>query len=257
MTPNWTPLDHELDRWSAAGLTLPLWWRDDDVVAPSPALDRLGALAQALGVSVHLAVIPKDATQALAEHISATPQLIPIVPGWAHLSHASPGDKHAEFGAHRPLAALRGDAKAGIARLSDLFGPRLTPVFVPPWNRIAPQIIADLPTLGYTALSTFTPRPAPMSAPGLAQINTHLDPIAWKTGRGLADPDTLIAQLVRQLEDRRLERADNDEPYGILTHHLVHDDAIWHFTEALLTRLITGPTRLWTTHEITQKDTAP
>lgn len=257
MTPDWTPLDQELARWQAAGLTLPLWWRDDDAIAPSPALDRLAEMALVRGLPVHLAVIPKGASQALADQVRATPQLIPMVHGWAHLSHATPGDKKAEFGTHRPLTKMQAEAKSGMARLSDLFGPRLSPVFVPPWNRIAPQMIAALPALGYTALSTFTPRATPLAAPGLAQINTHLDPIAWKVGGGLIAPDTLIAQVVRQLTDRRTGQADNTEPYGILTHHLVHDDAIWAFTDALLARLMAGPTRAWTTAELTQKDTAP
>ena len=113
-----------------------------------------------------------------------------------------------------------------------------------------------MPGLGYNALSTFTPRKTPLAAPGLAQINTHLDPIAWKTGGGLLPPKALVAQLVQHLTDRRLGQTDNFEPYGILTHHLVHDAAIWAFTNALLARLMAGPTRLWTTSELTQKDTA-
>ena len=96
------------------------------------------------------------------------------------------------------------------------------------------------------ALSTFMPRKATLAAPGLTQINTHLDPVAWKSGRGLAEPDRLISQLVQQLKDRRLGFADNAEPYGILTHHLVHDEAVWTFTNDLLNHLIAGPVRLWT-----------
>jgi hypothetical protein len=255
MNPDWQQLDQELDRWHEAGLTLPLWWRDDDAVAPSPALDRLASLAQRLDFPVHLAVIPKDATKALADQVHTNPYLIPVVHGWAHFSHASPDDKKAEFGAHRSLAEMRAEAMQGLACLSDLFGPRLMPVFVPPWNRIAPQLVTELAGLGYLALSTFTPRLARLAAPGLVQVNTHLDPIAWKTGRGLVNPDTLINQIVRQLADRRTGQADNDEPYGILTHHLVHDDAIWGFTETLLTRLIAGPARRWAMSELTQKDT--
>lgn len=254
--PDWTPLVHELARWQAAGLTLPLWWRDDDAIAPGPALDRLTALAGAHGLPVHLAVIPSGATQALADHVHTTPHLIPVVHGWSHLSHAPPGDKKAEFGDHRPLDTMQDEAAQGLARLSKLFSDRLIRMFVPPWNRIAPQMVGELAGLGYHALSTFTPRTAPLAARGLVQVNTHLDPIAWKAGRGLADPDTLITQLVQQLADRRTGRADNDEPYGLLTHHLVHDDAIWGFSDALLTRLMDGPVRRWSISDLhTQKDT--
>ena len=257
MNPDWSPLDLELARWKSAGLCLPLWWRDDDAVDLSPALDRLTALARALEIPVHLAVVPREATQGLADFVRETTHLIPVVHGWAHRNHAPDGDKRAEFSANRPLVEMRGEAAQGLARLSDLFADILGRMFVPPWNRIAPQFEAELAGLGYRALSTFTPRDNPFAAPGLARINTHLDPIDWKANRRLAPPGTLIAQVTRQLADRRLGRADNNEPYGILTHHLAHDDAIWAFTEALISRLMSGPCRLWTTAELTQKDTSP
>ena len=56
--PPWKPLAEELDRWNAAGRRLALWLRDDDAVAPSPALDRLSRLAEDFGAPVLLAVIP-------------------------------------------------------------------------------------------------------------------------------------------------------------------------------------------------------
>jgi len=254
MTPDWAELDAELARWRMAGLILPIWWRDDDAVAPGPALDRLRALAEAHDFPVHLAVIPNGATQALADLVHSTRHLIPVVHGWAHFSHAQKDDKKAEFGAHRRLVDMQDEVAQGLARLCKLFGARLVPMFVPPWNRIAPGLVAELPVSGFRALSTFTPRTARFAAPGLEQINTHLDPVAWKAGRGLVEPGTLIAQLVRQLADRRNGAADNTEPYGILTHHLVHDEAVWAFTAMLLTRLIAGPTRRWNFTELTQKD---
>lgn len=246
MSADWTPLDTELARWKKAGLALPLWWRDDDATAPTPALERLSDLSERHGLPVHLAVIPAGAAPALAELVAGTPHLIPVVHGWAHENHAPKGEKKAEFGAHRRVDALRADAERGLARLSDLFGSRLRRIFVPPWNRIAPDLTAALPGLGFTALSTFTPRAAPLAAPGLAQVNTHLDPIDWKATRSLVPPDRLIAQIARQLADRREGRTDATEPYGLLTHHLAHDEAIWTFADALLSRLMRGPVRVWT-----------
>lgn len=246
MTPDWTPLDTELARWRDAGLRLPFWWRDDDAVEPGPALDRLIALAGRFDLPLHLAVIPAGATRALAETVTRNPALIPLVHGWAHASHAPEGQKKAEFGAHRPLAQMRAEAERGLATLTELFGPSLAPVFVPPWNRMVPDLAPDLPALGYTMLSTFGPRPGAQAAPELALVNTHLDPIDWRGSRSLVAPDRLIAQLAGALADRREGRADTAEPYGLLTHHLVHDAAIWSFTEALLSRLLAGPVTLWT-----------
>lgn len=245
ITPDWTDLDLELSSWEAQGLKLPLWWRDDDAIAPSQNLDRLTALSQKLRLPVHLAVIPREATPALADYIGQHPDLIPTVHGWAHQNHAPKGEKKCEFGPQRPIDDALAEIEQGLTRLQDLFGPALQPIFVPPWNRIAPALLPWLAGAGFAALSTFKPRAQAKAAPGLAQINTHLDPIDWKGSRSLVVPDQLVSQLATQLRDRREGRADNSEPYGILTHHLVHDTAIWNFTEALIARLMQGPAQVW------------
>lgn len=246
MTPDWTPLEAEFAEWDAAGLTLDLWWRDDDAVADTAALERLTALSGALDMPVHLAVIPRLAQPSLARAVAAAPHLRPVVHGWAHVNHAPASEKKSEFGTSRPLTDRIADARAGLRRLGDLFGDRLRPVFVPPWNRIGADLPPELPALGFTALSIHTPRHSALAAPGLAQINTHLDPVDWRGTRGLVAPDTLIAQIAAQLADRRLGRADTGEPYGLLTHHLVHDADVWAFVEALLRSLLDGPVRPWT-----------
>lgn len=253
MNPDWSPLDAELKRWRNAGLILPLWWRDDDAVQVTPELERLTALSEGLGLPVHLAVIPEQAEQTLAEMVEKRPTLIPIVHGWAHRNHAPFGKKKAEFQLDRPLATILTEARLGLDRLRDLFGPALRPMFVPPWNRIAPEIVEGLPDLGYRVISTATPRKRAAPVAGLCQVNTHLDPIDWRGSRSVVEPQRLVSQVADQLRDRREGRADNDEPYGVLTHHLVHDAAIWAFTEALLSRLMTGPTRPWTMEKDEEK----
>ncbi len=245
MKPDWSGLDQELDHWQQAGLRLPLWWRDDDAMSQSSELERLAALSADLDLPVHLAVIPQGATPDLARFIAEHPTLVPVVHGWAHQNHAPAGEKKAEFGAHRPLEELLDDAERGLTAMQNLFGGCLRPMFVPPWNRISPEMLTWLAGAGYTAVSTFTPRKAAKPASGLLRVNTHLDPIDWKGGRGLLPLDNLIMQVTRQLRDRRMGDADNAEPYGLLTHHLVHDDAIWSFIGALAKRLLDGPGEAW------------
>lgn len=245
MTADWSGLDRELEQWQAAGRTLPLWWRDDDAMSQSSELERLAELSKDLDLPVHLAVIPQGATPDLARFIAEHPTLIPVVHGWAHQNHAPAGEKKAEFGAHRPLEELLDDAERGLTALQKLFGSSLRPMFVPPWNRISPEMLTWLAGAGYTAVSTFTPRKASKPASGLLRVNTHLDPIDWKGSRSLLPPDQLITQVVRQLRDRRLGDADNAEPYGLLTHHQVHDEAIWSFIAALAKRLLDGPGEAW------------
>ena len=79
-----------------------------------------------------------------------------------------------------------------------------------------------------------------MAAEGLVQINTHIDPIDWRGGGGLAPEEMVISHIVRLLQDRRMGHADATEPLGVLTHHLVHDAAIWAFSEQLINRLLDG-----------------
>ena len=51
----------ELDRWDAEGLTATIWWRDDDLQRPTPALEPLLAMAEATEWVPGLAVVPEGA----------------------------------------------------------------------------------------------------------------------------------------------------------------------------------------------------
>ncbi|WP_037310992.1 polysaccharide deacetylase family protein [Ruegeria halocynthiae] len=246
MTPDWTPLQSELDVWQARGLSLPLWWRDDDAISATPQLERLSELSKTLALPVHLAAIPRDADRTLVDVVTHQPELIPVVHGWAHLNHAPPDEKKSEFRLHRPLEEILSDARSGLKQMQGLFGDKLCPMFVPPWNRIAPDVVRELPGAGYHFISTATPRRTRFPAPGIEQINTHLDPIDWRGTRGLAAPNDLIVKTSDLLRDRRTGGADITEPFGVLTHHLVHDQDIWTFTKDLLRRLLDGPGVAWT-----------
>ncbi|HYE00178.1 MAG TPA: hypothetical protein VEH84_12405, partial [Alphaproteobacteria bacterium] len=165
----WDGLARELDLWGAAGRVATLWWRDDDAVAATPALDRL--LAPALPLT--LAVIPAAAEPGLAERLRTAPAVTVAQHGWSHADHAPPGAKSIELGG-RPAAAVAADLAAGRDRLAALFGERFRPVLVPPWNRIDPAVLPLLPGLGYAGLSTFTPRRAAEAAPRVVRVNSHV-----------------------------------------------------------------------------------
>ncbi|WP_295508272.1 polysaccharide deacetylase family protein [uncultured Sulfitobacter sp.] len=238
MKIDWSPLNSELALWRAEQRPLPIWWRDDDAVEPTPALDRLTALANTLGLPVHAAVIPKLAQPSLAKFCADQDQVIPLVHGWQHVSHAPEGHKKAEFG--HPREAALGDAGRAIDRMKLLFADHFLPIFVPPWNRLDSALLPDLAALGYVGVSTYLPRKNTWAAPGLAQINTHIDPIFWRGTRGLAPTDELVAHMVKLLQDRRQGITDATEPMGFLTHHLVHDEDIWDFSQSCLTTLLDG-----------------
>ncbi|WP_415919742.1 polysaccharide deacetylase [Tateyamaria sp. SN6-1] len=239
---DWTPLRAALRACEDAGVTPRLWWRDDDAVAATDALDRLARMSAEVALPVHLAIIPAGATEDLV-HSCADAGCVPVVHGWAHTDHSSRDVKKNEF--LTPRADAEDDAARGLARLRTLFGDALRPMFVPPWNRINDTVIAALPAMGYTALSTYGPRATPHAADGLALINTHVDPIDWKGTRSLIDPNQLIAHAAQMLHDRATGTADATEPFGLLTHHLVHDAAIWTFTKTFLTEMQQGGATPW------------
>jgi len=227
----------ELDRWSTAGLTVRAWWRDDDLSAPGPELDRLLEHVRALAVVPLLAVIPAGAGTVLAERLDGEPVAI-AVHGWSHANHERTGRK-AEFGPSRPLDQARSDLARARARIRDLFGPRAASVLVPPWNRIRPEFVAQLPGLGFDLLSTHGSRPSPGAVAGLVQINTHLDVIAWRGDRRFIGADAMARELAGRLAARRT--AGPAEPVGLLTHHLAMSPSDWSGFARVCTALMAHP----------------
>ncbi|KFG66574.1 glycosyltransferase [Microvirga sp. BSC39] len=236
-TIDWSPLNAALERASDHGCPVRFWWRDDDAVADTPALDRLLALARRYDAGIGLAVIPRDLDASLASRLADESSAFALVHGWSHDNHAPPATKKAEFGAHRPVEALVAEAKRGLHEAREQLGAKLLPVFVPPWNRITGELIPHLPHLGFAGLSTFTDRSAASPAPGLLQINTHVDSIDWRGTRSAVEPEQVIAGFTGAIERRIAGEADRDEPIGFLTHHLVHDEVVWSLCERVIAHL--------------------
>ena len=232
---NKTPFDRlraVLDDAGANGRAVSIWWRDDDAIAATPALDRLLALADSFAAPLLVATIPAGVSPSLGARLADTRRVSLAVHGLAHANHAAPGGKPSEFGADRPLEVAVADAAEGLRLARErLPADRLLPVFVPPWNRLAPDLAAALPALGYRGLSSV---PA-AAVPGLVRADVMLDPIDWRGTRSLADPERLIDTLCRAISE------EAGRPVGLLTHHLAHDSAIWDFLHALLALLAWHP----------------
>jgi hypothetical protein len=219
----WQPLVGELQRWRRAGRAADLWLRDDDAIEPTAALDRLLALAGRHSIPLTLAVIPALAGEALAVRLSGEPLVTVAVHGWAHANHAPPGEKKAELGAHRPAAIVLAELCRARAVVDRLFPANSVRVLVPPWNRIDWKRVPLLCDQGFAALSVYgRAKPAPIS-----MINTHVDIVDWQAGKACRDHAVLVGQLVEELAGRLA--SGSTEPVGILTHHLVHDEAALAF----------------------------
>lgn len=244
-TARWTDLVDEFNRWTEAGRVATLWWRDDDAVAESDRLNRLVSIAS--DVPISLAVIPAAADSGLAAWLtcpSRSPRFAVLQHGWCHVSHAV-DRKKSEFSPERSRQAVASDLAAGRARLTALFGTRALAVLVPPWNRLASCFLSLLPACGLGAISRVKPRRTPWPAPGIAEVNVHIDLVAWAEDRGFIGEEAALGGIVRHLQARRLGEVDAQEPTGILTHHLVQDPATDEFLHRLVAITKGHPAARW------------
>ena len=241
----WGWLRRELDAWGERGLRADFWWRDDDAVAASAQLERLLQISERHAVPAALAVIPAGLQSSLAAQLRNQARIAVLQHGYSHRSHAAPGQRKLELGGLCDDEQMRAELKRGQQILLEHFGQRFKAVLVPPWNRIDERIQQALPTLGFVGVSAMRVRKIAWPAPGLLQVNTHLDPVNWRHRRGFIGIYPAIAILVQHLAARRTGYRDIDEPTGILSHHLVQNEAVWRFTETLLQFLDSHPAADW------------
>lgn len=234
---DWSALERELEAWSRLGETATLWWRDDDAVAATPALQRLlGLTRHSSGrfLPLALAVIPAGADDSLVRQLRGADQIAVLQHGYRHANNAAGTAKKAEFPAGRDGAVAVQELRLGWERLSGLFGDRALPVLVPPWNRIDGNLVERLPEIGIIGLSTYGRGGAFACSRNLRVVNTHVDIVNWRDDRRFLGIGACLDLLIRHLGDRREGRTDRSEATGLLTHHLVHDDGAWDFIESLV-----------------------
>lgn len=213
-----------LDRYADEGKSAELWLRDDDAIEPTEQLSRLLELSTRWHAPLTIAAIPAHATLALATLVQELPLISVAVHGWDHVNHAPASEKKQELGLHRGEAVVLARLSDGLKRIKGLFGDSAAPLLVPPWNRITPELVGHLDGLGYKALSVFGPERG--EAP-VRLVNTHVDIIDWKGTRGGRPMDILYREAAARLDANRGQSTS----IGILTHHLVHDDAAWEFLD--------------------------
>lgn len=194
---------------------LSVFVRDDDAGWDDTSLLALLDVCAGADVPLDLAVIPMAVSPALAtqlcRRIDAAPTRLGVHQhGCSHDNHEASG-RRCEFGASRSAAAQRADLQAGRARLQALFGPRLDPVFTPPWNRCAEGTPALLAQLGHGALSRDRTAPAQHDLP---ELRVDLD---WcrHSGGARCDAAALAQALAAAVHSRR----HDGQPLGLMLHH--------------------------------------
>ena len=161
-TDAWDSLTAELDRWAEAGRTATLWWRT--TTRPGPAPPSGPRAGRPRRRRAHRAGRdprprhpgPRRRARRLARRRNPPARPLPHQPRDPTRQEGRTGQRPPH--GHRPRRPCRGLAP------DCPFEP--LPVLVPPWNRIAPDLIAHLPAAGYTGLSTFNPHPTAHPPPG-------------------------------------------------------------------------------------------
>lgn len=199
------------------------WLRDDDAASSTPALQQLLLLTKNYRIPLALAVIPNLAEPSLFDEDVAVLQH-----GCDHRNRAAAGEKKTEFPAAEPIAEALGRVRLAHQRLVSMGGSKVLPVFAPPWNRMRGELAAELPGIGIRGFSAYGNE---MPLPGVRQVNTHVDIVAWREGKRFVGEEEAVRLA--------LTRIASDKPIGWLTHHAVHDDAAWHFLERLFS--LRGP----------------
>jgi hypothetical protein len=236
----WDGLAQELAAWQASGRRASFWWRDDDAVAASPALERLAALSVAAGAPLAIAAIPKLIEPSLAPALAGHSTVWLLQHGFAHIDHAKglvdpKGGKGAwELGLHRPMEIVLGELEAGRAIMQAAFATQFLPVVAAPWNHIDPQLMPGLRERGYLGVSSYGERPLFPALPGFVEANIHFDVSNWKQGACFRGEAAALETIVGHLRRRRLGEAEQDEPTGIVTHHAALDEASWRFMAEFL-----------------------
>ena len=222
---NWQCLADEIQQWSSP---VQFWWRDDDAVANSGALQRLLMLASQYRIPVHLAVIPHSLQASLSvinkEQHSANCYVLQH--GYDHQSYAFEGQRKIELGGSQDVPQLLQKLAQGLALLKFQFGEQFLNILVPPWNRIADDVASELPEIGYTQLSVLGAKKQDETA---FNLNVHIDIIDWKQ-RCFAGEEVILAKIISHLRDKRLTSLSGViKPCGLMTHHLDHDLNCWLF----------------------------
>lgn len=238
----------ELDAWAKSDATAELWWRDDDAGEPCADLDQLFRLSEQYSAPCGLASIPVRAGEPLRKAVGEQPYIWVLQHGYAHINHAPKGNGAWELGLHRPVSEVLEELRQGMLKLSQLFNDRFVPVVVPPWNKMAPELLPYLPVMGYRGVSASYKRHRPVPPGDLKVADAHCDLLSWKgkdKSARFAGSEKCVTSLVDHLREKRTGLADETEPSCVLTHHLEMDGDAWDFMDTLLSVTSGHPAAKW------------
>ena len=222
-----------LERSSADGKLVEIFFRDDDVDEDEESLRQLLEIFTSRKIPLILGVLPAKLTASATALLLKTqrdfPGLIELTQhGWQHVNHEV-SERKCEFGSSRNFAEQVTDIQRGQTRMNEAFGAQWFLAFIPPWNRCTAQTCQALNQLGFRVLSKLRGKAAPVTDFQGQEISVTLDIFTWKNGAMLKPAEEIFAELANQIK--------HGEPLGIMLHHKVMNDQSFAFLESLLIEL--------------------
>jgi hypothetical protein len=247
----WKSIRRELDLWLERGIRAKFWFRDDDACELTDQLIRLLHFSKQYSITIGLAAIPNKLRPSLLTFLKSEDRMfLPMCHGWNHVNY-EPKDRPSEFGPNRKLPLLFQDAQLAYRTFVRYFNElEKRAIFVPPFGRIMPAFVELLPKAGFFGLSAgadlieatvsrivsrieFLPAVKISRRTNMARFDVHIDPIDWHRGTAREVPD-VAHELLGCLRLRSKSFVDANQPIGIVTHHLVHNEPIWHLCAELV-----------------------
>lgn len=213
-----------------------VFFRADDIGAPSTQFSKLIALFQKHKLPLCLAVVPCWLTSDRFDSLSSltgppdSSQWCWHQHGWLHKNHELQGKKQ-EFGPARDSAALTADLTKGCTRLQQIMAQTFSPYFTPPWNRCNMATMEGLVKLDFKAISRSS-NAKPNSPSALPDIQVNIDLHTRKE----SDPSQSLTMLLTELETGIASgRA------GIMLHHQRMNTEAATFLDMLLKTICSFP----------------
>ncbi len=215
LPPNW---EERLERlFSENASKIPsLFFRADDIGAWGKGFHAVLRLFKHYNVPLALAVVPawvnSKRIEKICEKIDVSDKLWNWHQhGWRHINWNKNGKK-AEFCSARSRDQQWADIWKGQAKLSELFGSSLLPVFTPPWNRLNLATLEVLQQLGFQAVSMDSP--FPRGAKKTIRLNNFRVVLDLHT-RKVKHEDYAFDELLRDFEGLLTQKGI----VGIMIHH--------------------------------------
>ena len=204
-----------------------LFFRADDIGAPSDKFNQLIALFKKHSLPLCLATVPAWLTETRAEILFKTTgtsdQWCWHQHGRVHRNFETSG-KNQEFGPARPKEVISKQLQLGNARLANLLGDQLQPYFTPPWNRCSEDTLVALSEQGFKAISR-SKNARPEAHKALPDFAVNVD---------LHTRKELTAEHAFNSILTEIENALASGCCGIMIHHQCMNDRAFMLLDTLL-----------------------